>query len=199
MTIGRGGNGVLLALAPLAVLVLSCCATVPQDNVAQVTMARASAHPEAAPFDPEADADAALGAALARAATEDGRVLLVTGANWCHDSRALAGWLGTDRFRQLAADHFEVVYVDVGHPQAGEGRNLDVPRRFGHEQQGTPNLLVLTPEGLAVNADTAADWRNAASRSEDAIYDALVDLAHRPAPTGNGQDIAPGDQDDATR
>jgi hypothetical protein len=45
---------------------------------------------------------------------------------------------------------------------------------------GTPNVLVVTPEGELVNADTATTWRNAASRSEDEIYDELRTLAGAP-------------------
>ena len=36
---------------------------------------------------------------------------------------------------------------------------------------------VVTADGTLVNADTATTWRNAASRSEDAIYEELVGLA----------------------
>jgi len=39
---------------------------------------------------------------------------------------------------------------------------------------------VLTAEGRAVNLDTAASWRNAGSRSEDAIYAELAVLAGKP-------------------
>ncbi len=124
---------------------------------------------------------AEVDAALARAGSDDTRLLLVMGANWCHDSRALAGWLDTERFQSLIAEHFELVFVDVGAPQTGEGRNFDVAQRFGLEElPGTPNLLVVTPEGALVNPDSATTWRNAASRSEEAIYAELVELAHRP-------------------
>lgn len=117
-------------------------------------------------------------AALARASAGRKRVLLVMGGNWCHDSRALAGWLETPRFTALVAERYELVFVDVGVPQTGEGRNLDVARRFGlTEFPGTPALLVLTADGKPVNIDTAASWRNAASRSEDAIYRELAALA----------------------
>ncbi|MCM0001048.1 MAG: thioredoxin family protein, partial [Erythrobacter sp.] len=110
------------------------------------------------------------------------RVLLVMGANWCHDSRALAGWLETPRFAALAAAHYELVYVDVGMPQTGEGRNLEIARRFGLEElKGTPALLVLTADGRAVNLESSAKWRDAASRSEDAIYAELAALADKPA------------------
>ncbi len=117
-----------------------------------------------------------------RAAASGKRVLLVLGANWCHDSRALAGWLETPRFAGLVAERYELVFVDVGMPQTGEGRNLDIARRFGlADMKNTPALLVLTPDGRAVNLESARDWRNAASRSEDAIYAELAALAGEPA------------------
>ncbi len=164
--------------APLAAglaLALAACASGPDSA--------APPHPEARLYAAKADAMADVERALARSAVSGKRVLLVLGANWCHDSRALAGWLETPRFAALTAAHYEVVYVDVGVPQTGKGRNLDIARRFGlAEMVGTPALLVLTPEGRAVNVDTAASWRNAASRSADAIHAELAALADRPAP-----------------
>lgn len=149
-------------------LMLAACATVPP----------APAHPEARLYAADADAVADVDAALARAAVNGKRVLLVMGANWCHDSRALAGWLETPRFAALTAARYEVVYVDVGVPQTGKGRNLDIAGRFGlAEFPGTPALLVLTAQGETLNRDTAASWRNAASRSEDAIVAELTALA----------------------
>ncbi len=155
-------------LAAGLALVLAACASVPDS----------AAHPEARLYAAEADAMADVERALARSAVSGKRVLLVMGANWCHDSRALAGWLETPRFAALTAAHYDVVFVDVGVPQTGKGRNLDIARRFGlAEMVGTPALLVLTPEGRALNLDTAASWRNAASRSEDAIFAELAALA----------------------
>ncbi len=161
------------AIAGLLALALAACATVPSP----------SAHPEARPYLAEADAAADVDAALARAAASGKKVLLVMGGDWCHDSRALAGWLETPRFAALTAERYEVVYVDVGVPQTGAGRNLDIARRFGLDEfPGTPALLVLTAEGELMNRDTAASWRNAASRSEDAIYTELETLSKAPAP-----------------
>ena len=160
------------AIAASLALALAACASVPDS----------APHPEARLYAAEADALADVERALARSAVSGKRVLLVLGANWCHDSRALAGWLETPRFAALTAAHYEVVYVDVGVPQTGKGRNLDIASRFGlAEMVGTPALLVLTPEGRALNPDTAASWRNAASRSEDAIFDELTALAQSAA------------------
>lgn len=163
-------SAIAALLASGLALLLAACASVPQTAAAP--------HPQARAYAADADAHADVDAALARAAASGKRVLLVMGANWCHDSRALAGWLETPRFAALVGERYELVFVDVGMPQTGEGRNLDIAARFGVTAfKNTPALLVLTPEGRALNADTARDWRNAASRSEDAIYDELVALA----------------------
>lgn len=135
-------------------------------------------YPEAKSYDVSDNAERDVEAALARAETSGKRVLLVMGANWCHDSRALAGWLGTERFAGLVEERFELVFVNVGMPQSGDGHNLEIAQRFGiADLPGTPNVLVLTAEGELVNADTATTWRNAASREEDAIFDELERLA----------------------
>ncbi|MEL6530604.1 MAG: thioredoxin family protein [Pseudomonadota bacterium] len=138
-------------------------------------------YPEARSYAVSDDAMGDVDAALASASQSDKRVLLVMGANWCHDSRALAGWLATDRFKALIAEEYELVFVNVGTPQSeGDGHNLDVAQRFGVDDlPGTPNVLVLTPEGELLNADTATTWRDAASRGEDAIYDELAMLADK--------------------
>ena len=159
-----------IALALAASLVLAGCASVPEPSAAY--------HPEARSYDVSRDASADVDAALERAMTSGKHVLLVMGANWCHDSRALAGWLETPRFQQLVDAEYELVFVNIGMPQTGDGHNLEIARRFGLEElPGTPNLLVLTPFGTLLNADTATTWRNAASRSEDEIYDELARLA----------------------
>jgi hypothetical protein len=161
------------AIAASLALALAACATTPESA--------APARPDARSY--AVTADAMGDAALARAAANGKRVLVVLGANWCHDSTALAGWLETPRFAGLVAERYELVFVNVGMPQTGDGHNLAVPQRFGlAEMKGTPGLLVLTAEGKAVNLDTAASWRNAASRSEEAIYAELTALAGRPAP-----------------
>lgn len=153
-------------------LALVACATTPD----------AEAKPEARSYAVTPDAMADVDAALARASANGKRVLLVMGANWCHDSLALAGWLETPRFAALVAERYELVFVNVGMPQTGDGHNLAVAKRFGlAEMKGTPALVVLTGDGQPVNLDTAASWRNAASRSENAIYAELAALADRPA------------------
>ncbi|MDC0886817.1 thioredoxin family protein [Altererythrobacter sp.] len=160
-------------LAMLMAMGLSACATTPAPPAK-------TDHPEARAFTTSADTDAMadVDAALAAAQVSGKYVLIAMGANWCHDSRAFAGWLETPRFAALMAERYEVVLVNAGMPQTGDANNLDVAKRFGIDTlEGTPTVMVLAPDGTLLNAGTAKTWRNAASRSEDAIYNELALLA----------------------
>jgi thiol-disulfide isomerase/thioredoxin len=130
------------------------------------------AHPEKSAYSANRDAKADVDNALAGALTSGKTVVVILGANWCHDSVGLAGWLGTPRFDDMMRDRFDIVYVDVGTPQIGKGRNLDIAKRFGIAKvKGTPLVMVLAADGQLLNSKKdAASWRNAASRSEDDIY-----------------------------
>ena len=106
----------------------------------------------------------------------DKRVLLVMGTNRCRDSAYFANIIATPRFVEEVARRYRVVFVDVGSPQTGQGRNLDVAQRFGFETiEGTPTIAILDAEGRVLNRKAAPKWRNAASRSDDAIYDELME------------------------
>lgn len=153
-------------------LVLAGCASLPDATVAEAD------HPEARAYDVTDDAMGDVDAALVRAADSGKRVIVALGANWCHDSRAFAGWLETPRFKALTRRAFEVVYVNVGLPQTGDAHNMDVANRFGIAAiEGTPTVLVLEADGILLNAETARSWRNSASRDEDAIYAELEGFA----------------------
>ncbi|QIQ87899.1 thioredoxin family protein [Erythrobacter sp.] len=160
-----------LPVALFAALALAACASVPA----------APTYPEARSYAVSDNAMGDVHAALASAAMSGKRVLLVMGANWCHDSRALAGWLESPRIAELVEREYELVFVNIGMPQTGDGHNLAIARSFGLEElPGTPNLLVLTADGTLVNPDTATTWRNAASRSEAEIFAELERLAGAP-------------------
>lgn len=135
-------------------------------------------HPEAKLYDASIDASAAVDEALARAAVSMRNVLIVLGANWCHDSRAFAGWTESERIGGLIKDRFELVFVNVGMPQTDDGHNQHIARRFGfNEQEGTPLVIMTSYDGIVLNRETAQSWRNTASRSEDEIYEELLQLS----------------------
>jgi thioredoxin-like negative regulator of GroEL len=157
-----------IALIVSAALAVAACASAP------ATVPK----PEARSYRVSENASADVDAALARARQSGKRVLLVMRANWCGDSRALAGWLATDRFVELIEGKYELVFVNIGMPSSGDGHNLGIAARFGIPAlPGLPNVLVLTGDGVLVNPTTATGWGNAGSRTGDAIYDELAALA----------------------
>lgn len=123
-------------------------------------------------FDPAQDARANLEFALAATKISGKKLLVIMGANWCHDSAALANLLDSPRFVGMINDNYETLFIDSGTPQTGKGRNLDIARRLGFNKiKSTPLVMVVSPDGRLLNSrKDAARWRNAASRSEDDIY-----------------------------
>ncbi|MEM9494918.1 MAG: thioredoxin family protein [Pseudomonadota bacterium] len=116
------------------------------------------------PYDPDRDAMADVDLALEAAAISGRNVLLVLGANWCHDSRGLAAKFQRPELARVLKEGYELVFVDVGQ----RDRNLDVGARFGVPAIfGTPTVLILSPSARLLNADTVHDWRTADSKPYD--------------------------------
>jgi len=163
-----------------SILGLSACATggsAPQPVLTKHAQPSLS-HPDATPFVKTANAKSDVAAALSKAQTEDKFGLVVMGANWCHDSRALAGHFETQRFKTLLTENFSVVYVDIGE----KDRNIDVAQSFGLDNiVGTPTVIVTAPSGKVLNLEDAPSWRNAASRSGDEIYNYFAEYTGQTA------------------
>lgn len=122
------------------------------------------------PFSASSDAMADVDAALAAAETRGVNALLVLGGNWCHDSRGFAAKTEQEPLKSLIADHYELVWVDVGM----RNRNLDVAERFGvMEITNTPTVLVVSPDEALLNADSVRELRNSHSRSLESVVSYL--------------------------
>ena len=129
---------------------------------------------EPRPYDKTRDARADVDDTLYAAKTAGKNAIIVMGANWCHDSRGLAAHFMTPRFETMLSENFEYVYVDMGI----RNRNLDIAADFGIDKvEGTPTIIIVDSEGEVLNLDTAKTWRNAASRTEDEIYEEFLSFA----------------------
>jgi len=166
---------ILLSLS----LLVSACTTsaIAAEEVAENTHGDAHqvSHDEPRPYDATADAEMDINHVLVEAKEEGKLGLLVFGANWCHDSRALAAQFEKPRFQTLLRSHYKMTYIDVGQ----KNRNIDLAREFGVDNiVGTPTVFITDFEGQVLNLETAPTWRNAASRSEDNVYDYFRSYAH---------------------
>lgn len=128
------------------------------------------------PYDATRDAMFDVDAAFGAAQYSGKKVLLILGANWCHDSRGLAAKFLEPSLAEVLETNFETVLVDVGQ----RDRNLDVGARFGvPELFGTPTVLILSADGDLLNAETVHDWRTADSKSFDETFAYFSSFATR--------------------
>jgi thioredoxin 1 len=126
------------------------------------------AHAAPLPYDEKADAKADLQRALSAAQSGGTPVLVIFGANWCQDCRALDKALGTGKNAELVAREFKVVKVDVGNFD----RNLDLAARYGNPiKQGIPAAVVLSPQGELLYATRLGELADARHMSDTGIYD----------------------------
>ena len=97
--------------------------------------------------------------ALDRAEDADRLALVVLGANWCHDSRALASRLHRPPLAELIQQRYELVLVDVGFYDKGR----DVMQQFGvAHYYATPTVLIIDPSsGQLINDKDRHQWGNA--------------------------------------
>ena len=97
--------------------------------------------------------------ALSRADDGDRLALVVLGANWCHDSRALASRLHRPPLAELIQQHYELVFVDVGYYDKGRA----VLQQFGVAHfYATPTVLIIDPSsGQLINDEDRHIWSNA--------------------------------------
>ncbi|WP_046168701.1 thioredoxin family protein [Chromobacterium vaccinii] len=120
------------------------------------------------PYDEMADARAALSRTLEAAQQGRQPVLLILGANWCPDCRALDAALNSGKSAELLAREFKVVKVDVGNFD----HNLDIDAEYGHPiAKGIPAAVVLSPDNKVIYATRAGELADARRMSETGIYE----------------------------
>ncbi|HET7400320.1 MAG TPA: thioredoxin family protein [Usitatibacter sp.] len=128
------------------------------------------------PYDEAADAHAQVAQAVSAAAGDHRPVLVVFGANWCPDCRALDMAMKDGRNAELIGREFRVVKVDVGRFD----RNVDVAERYGVPlKKGIPAVAIVAPDGHALYATKAGELADARGMSEDGLYRFFREAADR--------------------
>jgi thiol-disulfide isomerase/thioredoxin len=121
----------------------------------------AETDPDGRLYQASTDAAADVRQALGSAEEKGTRALVVLGANWCHDSRALASRLNRSPLAELIQEKYELVFVDVGYLDKGRDllNNFDVAHYYA-----TPTVLIIDPaDEQVVNNEDRHVWGNAYS------------------------------------
>lgn len=133
-----------------------------------LVLAAAGAAAAVLPYDEATNAKADLETALATSNATKRPVLVIFGANWCEDCRALDASLKNTNNAKLVSKEFVLVKVDVGNFD----RNLDVAARYGNPiKRGIPAAVVLSPNNQVLYATRAGELSNARRMSETGVYD----------------------------
>jgi thioredoxin 1 len=120
------------------------------------------------PYNDAADAKADIQVALQEAAAAKRPVLLIFGANWCEDCRALDHALKTGKNAELMSHEFKIVKIDVGNFD----RNLDVTTAYGNPtRKGIPAAVIVSPDNRVLFATRAGELADARRMSDDGVYE----------------------------
>jgi protein disulfide-isomerase len=120
------------------------------------------------PYDESADAKAEVRKALTEASLAKVPVLIIFGANWCADCRALDNALKSSRNAELLANSFKLVKVNVGNFD----KNTDLVNAYGNPiKKGIPAAVILSPANKVLYSTKSGELANARTMSETGIYD----------------------------
>ena len=130
------------------------------------SVARAASEPV---YDENADAKTQIVAATREASRRRHsarNVVLVFGANWCQDCRALDAQMHQGELALLLAKDFVVVKIDVGRMD----KNLDVAAQYGVPvKNGIPALAVLNSHSKLLYAQDQGQFADARHMSPESI------------------------------
>jgi thiol:disulfide interchange protein len=95
--------------------------------------------------------------ALQRAKAKHKRVILDFGGNWCGDCQVLDIYFHDPANKALLEDNFELVDINIGRYDV----NQDIAQRYGIPlQRGVPALVILSPEGKVLLAQTHGEFES---------------------------------------
>ena len=120
-------------------------------------------------YDERTDAKKDIRAAIvqaSRAGQPAKNIILVFGANWCKDCRALEEQMLKDELAALVVKNFVVVKIDVGRMD----KNLDVAAKYNLPvANGIPALAVLDSKGKLLFAQDQGQFADARHMSYESI------------------------------
>jgi len=126
-----------------------------------------------------AEAPTAISSALAAAAKDHKRVLLVFGGNWCYDCHVMDATFHSKAISPLVIANYHVVHVNVG----DYDKNLDLAKKYEIPlDKGVPSLAILDPDGKLVVSQKKGEFESTVRLGPQDV----VDFLKRWKPQGPG-------------
>jgi protein disulfide-isomerase len=120
------------------------------------------------PYNETADAKLDIKQALTQAATAKIPIIVVFGANWCGDCRALDVAMKTGASAPLLSRDFKIVKVDVGQ----FNKNVDIAKSYGVPlEKGIPAVVIISTNNEVLYATKAGELADARKMGDTAIYE----------------------------
>lgn len=113
-------------------------------------------------------ARAEIKAALASAAKDHKRVILVFGANWCYDCHVLDATFRSKAIAPLVEANYHVVHVNIGDGD----KNLDLADKYGvplRQHVRVPSLAVVDASGNIIYSQKEGEFDDSARLSPDDV------------------------------
>ena len=115
------------------------------------------AKPNTQLYPPAEEAPSEISTALAAAAKDHKRVLLVFGGNWCYDCHVLDTTFRSKAFAPLVNANYHVIHINVGNYDA----NLDLAKKYEIPlEKGVPSLAILDPDGTLVVSQKKGEFES---------------------------------------
>jgi thioredoxin 1 len=117
-------------------------------------------------YDEKADAHRDYAKAIVTADASQKNIVLIFGANWCPDCRALDAQMHKGELASILENNFVVVKVDLGR----HNKNLDLANHFHVPvERGIPALAVLDPSGRLLYAMDQGQFADARTMRYESI------------------------------
>jgi protein disulfide-isomerase len=129
------------------------------------------------PYDESVNANEQVKQAFDAAQSSKKPVLIIFGANWCPDCRALDKAMQLSKNARLINTEFSVVKVDVGNFD----HNLNIDKAYGHPiKTGIPAAVLVSYDKKILYATQGGELANARRMSDTGVYDFFKQMAKLP-------------------
>jgi protein disulfide-isomerase len=123
------------------------------------------------PYDEHADAKSVIEQAASVAKQQNKPMVIVFGANWCPDCRALSNAIEHGSDAAKIAQKFKLVKVNVGNFD----KNITIANAYGNPiSGGIPGAAILTPNQQLIYVTQPGELSNALRTGDAGIYTLLA-------------------------